>query len=112
MNIKLERINHAIQEEISVIISREVKDEELHTVVVTGVDTSSDLSYAKVYYTVFEKDKLSLIDEKLKKASPYIRKELASRIEVRHTPELNFIYDTSIEYGEHIDEIIENIKTK
>ena len=112
MSIKIERLNHAIQEEISMIIMREVKDENIKFVTITGVDTTSDLSYAKVYYTVLDMNKMDETKEALEKASPFIRKCLAERIEVRHTPELKFIYDTSILYGEHIDNLIEQIKEK
>ena len=108
-NIKIERLNHAIQEEISIIMLREVKDEDLKFVTITGVDTTSDLSFSKVYYTVLDENKKELISEKLVKASPFIRTELAKRIEVRHTPELKFIFDTSIEYGNHIESIINNL---
>lgn len=108
-NIKIERLNHSIQEVISIIILREVKDEDLKFVTITGVETTSDLSFSKVYYTVLDESKKELINEKLAKASPFIRTELAKRIEVRHTPELKFIFDTSIEYGNHIESIIENL---
>lgn len=110
MSIKIERLNHAIQEEISMILMREVKDENIKFVTITGVDTTNDLSFSKIYYTVLDKEKLEKTEEALEKASPFIRSKLASRIEIRHTPELKFIYDTSIAYGEHIDEIIEKIK--
>ena len=111
-SIKIERLNHAIQEEISMILMREVKDENIKFVTITGVDTTSDLSFAKVYYTVLNQDKLKETKEALTKASSFIRTKLAERIEVRHTPELKFIYDKSIAYGEHIEKIIEEIKEK
>ena len=111
-SIKIERLNHAIQEEISMILMREVKDENIKFVTITGVDTTSDLSFAKVYYTVLNRDKLNETKEALDKASSFIRTKLAERIEVRHTPELKFIYDKSIAYGEHIEKIIEEIKEK
>ena len=111
-SIKIERLNHAIQEEISVILMREVKDENIKFVTITGVETTSDLSFAKVYYTVFNQDKLKETKDALAKASSFIRTKLAERIEVRHTPELKFIYDKSIAYGEHIEKIIEEIKEK
>ena len=112
MSIKIERLNHTIQEVISVILMREVKDENIKFVTITGVDTTSDLSFSKVYYTVLNKDKKEETKEALEKAAPFIRKCLAEKIEVRHTPELKFIYDTSIAYGEHIDNLIEQIKQK
>lgn len=110
MSIKIERLNHAIQEEISMILMKEVKDQNIKFVTITGVDTTNDLSFSKVYYTVLDKNKLDETKEALEKASSFIRTKLASRIEVRHTPELKFIYDTSIAYGEHIDELINKIK--
>lgn len=111
-NIKIERLNHAFQEEISMIMNREIKDEDLKFVTITGVDTASDLSYAKVYYTVLDVEKKDLVEEKLEKAAPFIRTGLAHRVEVRHTPELKFIFDTSIEYGNHIDKIIDSLNNK
>ncbi len=110
MSIKIERLNHAIQEEISMILMKEVKDQNIKFVTITGVDTTSDLSFSKVYYTVLDKDKMTETKEALEKASSFIRTKLASRIDIRHTPELKFIYDTSIAYGEHIDKLIEKIK--
>lgn len=56
-NIKIERLNHAFQEEISMIIMTEIKDEDIKFVTITGVDTTSDLSYAKVYFTVLDETK-------------------------------------------------------
>ena len=111
-NIKIERLNHAFQEEISMIIMREIKDEDIKFVTITGVDTTSDLSFAKVYYTVLDSSKKQKTEEALKKASSFIRTKLAERVDIRHTPELKFIYDTSIAYGEHIEKIIEEINQK
>ena len=53
-NIKIERYNDAIQEELSKILMTEVKDEAIHFVTITGCDLSSDLSYCKVYFTVLD----------------------------------------------------------
>ena len=108
-NVKIERLNHTFQEEISMILMREVKDEDIKFVTITGVDTTSDLSFAKVYYTVLDDSKKEKTKEALEKAASFIRTKLAERVEIRHTPELKFIYDTSIAYGEHIDELIEKI---
>lgn len=108
-NIKIERLNHAFQEEISMIIMTEIKDEDIKFVTITGVDTTSDLSYAKVYFTVLDETKKATTLEALNGAASFIRSKLAERVEIRHTPELKFIYDTSIEYGNHIEEIIDSI---
>ena len=111
-NVKTERLNHAIQEEISMILMKEIKDEAIRFVTITGAETTTDLSYSKVYYTVLDENKKEETQEVLDRASSFIRTKLAERIEVRHTPELRFTYDTSIAYGEHIEKIMEEIKEK
>lgn len=109
MNIKIERINHMIMEEVSKILMLEVKDEDIKFVTVTDCDTSNDLSYCKVYVTVLEQEKRDETLKALNNASSFIRGELAKRIEIRHIPELKFIYDESVSYGEKIDKIIDEI---
>ena len=111
-NIKIKRLNHTIQEVVSMILMTEVKNEDIKFVTITGVDTTNDLSFSKIYYTVLDDTKKELIKDSLEKASPFIRTKLAEKIEVRHTPELKFIYDTSIAYGEHIDKLIKEINEK
>ncbi len=108
-NVKIERLNHVFMQEISNILMTEIKDEDIKFVTVTGVDITSDLSYAKVYVTVFDEDKRKTTLEALNGASHFIRGKLSERVEIRHTPELKFIYDESIEYGNHIEEIIDKI---
>ncbi len=111
-SIKIERLNHTFMEEISNILMTEIKDEDIKFVTITGVDITSDLSFAKVYFTVLDQDKKKTTLDALNGASHFIRGKLSERVEVRHTPELKFIYDTSIEYGEHIEDVIEQIHSK
>jgi ribosome-binding factor A len=111
-NIKIERLNHTFQEQISMILMTEIKDEDIKFVTITGVDTTSDLSFAKVYYTVLDDTKKEKTQEALAGAASFIRTKLAEKVDIRHTPELKFIYDTSIAYGEHIEKIIEDIHEK
>ncbi len=109
MNIKIERINHMIMEEVSKILMLEVKDEDIKFVTVTDCDASNDLSYCKVYVTVLEQEKKDETLKALNNASSFIRGELAKRINIRHIPELKFIYDESVSYGAKIDKIIDEI---
>lgn len=107
MSVKNERINSNLQKEISYIIANEVKNPNIKFVTITHCDVTSDLSYARVYFTTMGK-----VDETLKglkSAKGFIRKTLADRIELRHIPELEFIYDESIEYGKRIEEKIKEI---
>lgn len=108
-NIKIERLNHNYQEVISSILMLEVKDNDIKFVTITGVEVTNDLSFAKVYYTVLDESKKESTAIALEKAAPFIRSKLAEKIEVRHTPELRFVFDNSIAYGEHIDELIKKI---
>ena len=108
-NIRIKRLNHAFMEEISMILMEEVRDEDLKFVTITGCDITNDLSYAKVYFTVLDKDKKEKVLEDINNTASFIRGKLSERIEIRHTPELKFIYDDSIEYGEKIEKIIDKL---
>lgn len=109
MSIKIDRIASQMLKEISYVLASEVKDENIRFVTVTDVKVTNDLSFAKIYVTVLKEDKITETMKALKNASGYIRKELAERLEIRHIPELEFVYDESIAYGKKIENIIENI---
>ena len=79
-SIKIERLNHAFQEEISMILQREVKDEDIKFVTITGVETSSDLSVAKVYYTVLDDKKRKALSSSLGNLLP-LSKRVNSRLQ-------------------------------
>lgn len=111
-NVKIERLNHAMQEEISKILMTEVKDENIKFVTITGCDISSDLSYCKVYFTTLDQAKKDETLTALNKAASFIRGEVSQRIEMRHTPELKFLYDDSIAYGQHMEQVINQINRK
>ena len=108
MSIKSERVASEIVKEISDIILRESNDSEFKDVTITYAKVSNDLSYSKVYFTTLDEDK-EKIERELNEASSYFRTLLADRLDLRHMPEIKFIYDGSIEYGEHIEKIIEKI---
>lgn len=112
MSIKLDRIESNMIKEISYILANEVKDKDIKFVTVTDCRVTSDLSYAKVYYTVLNMDKKIETAKALKNAAGFIRKELMDRMDIRYTPELEFVFDESIEYGKKIENIIEEIHSK
>ena len=111
-NHKIAKVSSDIARVISEIIFTEAKDDILKSITITGCKVSRDLSYAKVYFTSLSNlDKKVLVKE-VNEASSFIRGELAERIEIRHTPILEFVYDDSIEYAENIENIIKEIKEK
>lgn len=109
MSIKTERIGSNLVKEISYILATEIKDEDIKFVTITDCKVTNDLSFAKVYYTVYNMDRKKETEEALKHASGYIRHLLHDRVDIRHIPELTFVYDESIAYGKRIENIIEEI---
>lgn len=110
MNVKIERLNNLFVKELSEIFLLEIKNPIIKDICITGVDISSDLSYAKVYFTSFNDDhKLLLHELNDKETKGFLRTKLCERVDIRHTPELSFYYDDSIEYGKRIEEVIEKI---
>ena len=109
MSVKIDRIASAIVKEISYILATEVKDNDIKFVTVTDAKVTNDLSFAKIYFTVLDENRKNETLKALKNASGFIRKELAERIDIRHIPELEFVYDESIAYGKKIENIIEKI---
>lgn len=108
--IKSERTASLITRELSKIIFEEVKDEKLKNITITAAELSSDLGIAKIYYTFLDDYSKEEIQKEIEKASPFLRTELAKRIDMRHIPELKFTFDESIEYGQRIEKILKNIK--
>ena len=109
--VKLERYNNAFMEELNIIFGTEIKNPILKQVVVNAVNITNDLSYAKVYFTCFNEDR-DLVLKELKASSGFIRHELSERIDIRHTPELTFLYDESLEYAKKIEDKIKEIHKK
>ncbi len=108
MSVKIERLNNLFLAELSKIIFKEIKNPIIKKVNLTAVEITNDLSFAKVYFTSLDEDKDKVLQE-LESAKGFLRNKLAETIEIRHTPELIFCYDNSIEYGMNIERIIEKI---
>lgn len=114
-SIKNTVINGEVQKELSRIISMEVKDPRINPMTsVVAVEVTPDLKFAKAYISVLgDEESKKSTQEGLKKASSFIRRELARRLNLRNTPEITFVLDQSIEYGinmsKMIDEVTKNI---
>lgn len=108
MNLKGERVASDLQKELSMILLNEAKDEDFKYVTITNVKVTNDLSFAKIYFTCLNDD-INKVTKDLNNAEGYFRSLLASKLQIRHTPELRFIYDTSIEYAKRIESIIKEI---
>ena len=99
---RIGRINEEIQRELPGLI-RTVKDPRVHGLVsITAVDTTTDLRYAKVHVSVLDKSDVKEVVKGLKSAAGYLRRELGRALNLRYTPELQFVEDDSIDQGAHI----------
>lgn len=110
-NFKYNRINSDIEKALSSIIRSEIKDPRVGLMTsIVKTETTSDLKFCKIYVSVLgtEDEKQATITA-LKNASGFIRYKLAHAIDIRNTPELQFILDESIEYGAMMSKRIEEV---
>lgn len=110
--IKLEKINSQLVKTISEVIQNEARDNLLHTMTITGANITNDLSYAKIYFTSLTNLDEKQLEKEMNEAADFIRKEIASRLEIRQIPKLKFIFDSSIEYGNKIEQKLHEIHEK
>lgn len=107
-NNRISRINEDIQRTLSELIRR-LKDPRVSgvgMVSIIRVDTTGDLRYARVWVSVLDKQQEKDVLKGLKSAAGFLRRELGRTLNLRYTPELQFIADDSIAYGAHILEVL------
>jgi len=110
---RIERVNSIIRQEISELLQRQVKDPRLgNLVAVTDVSTSADLRHAKIFVSRIgsEEEKQETLSV-LAAASGFFRNELAKRLRLRHIPELSFQWDDSIERGDYLLKLIDEVSS-
>ncbi|CAP18503.1 Ribosome-binding factor A [Candidatus Phytoplasma mali] len=112
MGLTNEKLASLIKKELALIINVSIRNNKIGFINVTEVKLTNDLSFANVYYVILnnQPEFLSLAAEIIEKNKSTIRMLLAKKIRnIRKIPELVFIYDTSLEYGNHIDNILKGI---
>lgn len=111
MAYRVERVESIIKRELANILLFEAHDEHFKFISITKVSLNKDMSVAMVWYTVMGTDgEIEATKKALEQAKGYIRSILAKKLDLRKVPELRFKYDESLEYGAHIEEILNNIK--
>lgn len=103
------KVADLIQRELAELIRLEVRDPRVGMVTITSVDVSPDLSHAKVFVTLLEKDKIPETLKGLQRAAGFLRSQLAHRMKMYTTPELRFAYDESVERGDHLSRLIDSV---
>ncbi len=114
MTHRIERVNNLIRREISDLIQHQAKDPRLDAfIAVTEVTTSPDLKYAKVFVSCIsgrqdEQETLKVLNS----AAGFLRTELAKKLRMRRIPELSFHWDDSIEQGDRILRLLDQINSE
>ena len=105
-----DRVGDQIRAEVAELLSRELQDPGLGFVTVTRVHVTADLQIARIYYTTMGDDRARRrTAEALQRARPFIRRSIGSRLRLRRVPEMEFIFDESIEQHERLERLIQDI---
>ena len=108
-----DRVGEAIRDELSQLLAREVQDPGVGFITLTRVKVSPDLQVARVYYTTLGDEQARRDTAKaLRRATPFLRRQLGQRIRLRRVPEIDFFYDESIAQGDRIEQILQELKAE
>lgn len=103
VNRRQQRINQLLREEIDKLLRHETDDPILSGIIsVTGVEVTQDYQKAKIFVSFLDDDAEREIMQRLRKAARFFRREIAERLNLPHTPELEFVYDPSIARGARV----------
>jgi ribosome-binding factor A len=104
----MRRVDEAVREVLSEAITRELKDPRVGFVTVTAVETAPDLRHARVYVSVLGDEGVRRRSMSgLRSAHGYLQKRVARELHIKHTPTLEFAYDSSVDRGLRIQSLLE-----
>jgi len=107
------RVGDQIQAELASLLTRQVHDPGIGFLTITSVKVSADLQQARVYYTTIGDDKAKRESARaLDRATPFLRRHVGQRLRLKRVPELTFFYDESIEQGDRVERILQELKTE
>lgn len=107
--IKQDRMADRIREILSELMLREVSDPRLYNVTVTEVKLDPELMFADVYVNAMSEDRQKEVMQALKSAKGFLRREVGKRIRLRNVPDLIFHWDTTLEHGEQMNQLIDGL---
>jgi ribosome-binding factor A len=108
-----DRVSALIQRVLSEILKRDIRDPRLKMTTITEVEVSQDLKRAKIYFSTAggKQTKDAAIDG-FNSAFGFIKRTLAHELDLKYMPEIKFVYDESLDYGAHIDALIQSIRSE
>ncbi len=109
MGLSLKRLESNALRELSIILRTDAKNKKLSNITVTEVRITNDLSFMTIFYTFYE-GKVENYQKTLDECKGYLRSELAKKLKARKMPELIFKHDSSLAYGNHIEDLLASIK--
>lgn len=102
------RVADQIQRELADILRLELKDPRVGMITVTDVEVTQDYAHAKVYFTLLgDKARADEAAQGLRRAAGFLRTQLAHRLKLRTVPQLQFVYDSSVERGISLSRLID-----
>src|SRR5580765_4691665 len=105
------RVADQIQAELASLLTREVHDPGIGFLTITSVTVTPDLQQARVYYTSIGDDQAKRESARaLDRATPFLRRQVGQRLRLKRVPELTFFYDESIEQGDRVARILQEIQ--
>ncbi len=102
-----DRVAEQIRRDMADLVRTELKDPRVGMISLTAVELTPDYAHAKIFFTTLNSDHLPEIEQGLKRASGFLRRELGRRIHIHTLPELHFIYDNSLERGASMSLLID-----
>ena len=111
MGLSLKRLESLALRELSIMFRTDAKNQHLSNITVTEVRITNDLSYITIYYTFYQ-GKVENYEKALNDCKGYIRSQLAKKLKARKMPDLIFKYDEALQYGNHIEKLLSEIKNK
>ncbi|MFZ0243321.1 MAG: 30S ribosome-binding factor RbfA [Desulfobacterales bacterium] len=109
---RADRVGGLIQQTLSEILLREVKDPRLELTTITDVKMTRDLRIARIYFsTPGGPEKIEAVQQGFQSALGFVKLTLARRVGLRYMPDLEFYYDNSFDHGAHIEKLLRSLRT-
>jgi ribosome-binding factor A len=107
------RVGDQLRAELSDLIARQVHDPGIGFLTITHVKVTPDLQIARVYYTTLGDDKARRESRRaLERAMPFLRRQIGTRLRLKRVPQLEFFFDESVERGDRIEQILNDLNAE
>ncbi|MEY2632516.1 MAG: ribosome-binding factor RbfA [Pseudomonadota bacterium] len=102
-----DRVSEQIRRDLAELIRAELKDPRVGMISLTAVELTPDYAHAKVFYTTLQEEQLPEIQQGLRRAAGFLRRELGRRVRIHTLPELHFVHDVSVRHGVDLSQLID-----